>query len=477
MPSLKDVLESTLAETRFDLGRNEVTRQGTLMTYAGRPDEMVSAEELYHQATADSWGDEVSAQARSARAIAPDEAMSRLRACLDDVLGKYIDRETGRIGHAFPMGSANRSSSRGGGGGLNSRSCESPMAEFAQVLLRGCAIIGTEALAEMLTGWAAGEPVRYRTSAVLNGLYLEGGAELLPGIRLEPLPKSTDGAFGTMPIRSESSIGQYLGRTVLSVDTIAAPAFYRPKPDGPTSQVVAKFVSDVALDDICQALALESDGDVRIAFEWNDYGELSLYLSPGRSESRSRGRGGLDGRQAGFSATTDFKTGIETVSIPEELICRLSPSRVGALIEAISGKKKNSQFRVALSRWCKSRESSGTISDQFIDLRVALEALYLKKFKGEQNVEMTFRLALFGAWHLGVGVEERRTIRRTLRDAYGIGSRAVHGQDLKFNEKNRGLLSEGQRLCRLGMLKVLEEGEPDDWEELILGDDGYITGS
>lgn len=474
MPSLKDVLKSTLAETRFDLGRNEVTRQGTLMTYAGRPDEIVSATELHRLARADSWENEGSARARRAKAIAPDEAMSRLRACLDDVLGKYIDREAGRIGHAFPMDSANRGSSRGGGGGVHSRSYESPMAEFAQVLLRGCAIIGTEAFAEMLTGWAEGDPVRYRTSAVLNGLYLEGGAELLPGIRLEPLPKSTDGAFGTTPIRSESSIGQYLGRTVLSVDTIAAPAFYRPKPDGPTSQVVAKFEPDVALDDICQALALESDGDVRIAFEWNDYGELSLYLSPGRSQSSSKGRGGLDGRQAGFSATTDFKTGIESISIPEEEICKLSPNRVGALIEAISG-KKNSQFRVALSRWCKSRESFGTISDQFIDLRVALEALYLKKFKGEQNVDMTFRLALFGAWHLGVGVEDRREIRRTLRDAYGVGSRAVHGQNLEFNEKNRSLLSEGQRLCRLGMLKVLEEGEPDDWEDLILGDDGNKT--
>ena len=89
---------------------------------------------------------------------------------------------------------------------------------------------------------------------------------------------------------------------------------------------------------------------------------------------------------------------------------------------------------------------------------------------------MTFRLALFGAWHLGSDMEDRRRIRRTLRDAYGVGSRAVHGQNLKFNEKNRRLLSDGQRLCRLGMLKVLEDGEPDDWEELILGDDGIKTG-
>ncbi|MYA67860.1 MAG: hypothetical protein F4Y22_11495 [Gammaproteobacteria bacterium] len=474
MPSLKDVLESTLADTKFDLGKSEITRHGTLMTYEGRPDEIVTATELHDLATADSWQDERSAQARGAKAIASDEAMSQLRACLDELLHEFIDPDTGRIGHAFPMDSANRGSTRSEHGGVSSMSFDSPMTEFTYVLLRGCAIIGTEAFAEMLTGWIEGESVRYRTSAVLNGLYLEGSAELLPGIRLEPLPKSSDGAFGTTPIRSGSSIGEYLGRTVLSVDSIATPAFYRPKLDGPTSQVKAKFVPNVALDDICEALALESDGDIRIAFEWNDYGEQSLYLSPGRTESSSRGRGGLDGRQAGHSKSIDFKTGVESISIPDEQICKLSSSRLGALIGAIS-RKKSSQFRIALSRWCKSRESSGTISDQFIDLRVALEAFYLKKFKGEQNVDMTFRLALFGAWHLGDGVEERRTIRRTLRDVYGVGSRAVHGQNLESNEKNQDLLSEGQRLCRLGMLKVLKEGEPNDWEELILGDEDKKT--
>ena len=475
MPSLKEILESTLAETRFDLGKREVTRDGLRTTWTGRPDEIVSATEVFRLATADNWTNEMSAQARSARVIVPDGAISRLHACLDDVLGEYIDPETGRIGHAFPMGSAHHGGTSTEGGGVSSQSYESPKAEFAPLLLRGCAIIGTEVFAEMLTGWAEGDPVRYRTSAVLNGLYLKGGAELLPGIRLKPLPKSTAGAFGTTPIRSGSSIAEYLGRTVLSVDSIAAPAFYRPKPDGPISQVVARFVPDVVLDDICHALALESDSDVRIAFEWNDYGELSLYLSPGNSASRSRGRGGLDGRKVGYSINMDFETGVESVSIPEDQISKISADRVGALIEAISG-NKNSQFRVALSRWCKSRDSFGSISDQFIDLRVALEALYLKKFKGEQNVDMTFRLALFGAWHLGIGMKDRRKIRRTLRDAYGVGSRAVHGQSLEFNEENRRLLSEGQRLCRLGMLKVLEEMEPDDWEELILGDVGDDTG-
>ena len=59
-------------------------------------------------------------------------------------------------------------------------------------------------------------------------------------------------------------------------------------------------------------------------------------------------------------------------------------------------------------------------------LRLALELLYLKDFANEHSQEMRFRLSLFGAWHLGVSLDERRRIRRTLRDAYDMASKAVH---------------------------------------------------
>lgn len=469
MTSLKNVLESTLAEARFDLGESEATNHGPSMVYRGNREKVVSADELHRLVTADRWEDELAAQARNAVVIASDEAMSPLYACLNTLLGEHIDPESNCIGHAFPMSSANRSSTSYEVGGVAPQSYSSPMEKFAKLLIRGCAVIGTESLAEFLTAWAKGSPVRYRTSAMLNGLYLNSGSEPLPGIRLDPFPTSTDILPGTAPIPPGRTAKELLGRTVLSVDSIATPAFFRPKRDSLRLEVEAGFTTDVALDDICHALALESDGNVWTAFEWNDYGELSHCLSPGNSSIRNTSREGLDALPLGHSVSGAFGTGIHSVSIPENHISKLSADRVGALIQSISG-KESSLFRVALSRWCKSKKSFASISDQFIDLRVALESLYLKKFKGEQSGEMTFRLALFGAWHLGEGMEERKQIRRTLLDTYNIGSRAVHGQELKFNDKNLRLLSEGQRLCRLGILKVLEEGEPDDWEDLILGD-------
>ena len=199
------------------------------------------------------------------------------------------------------------------------------------------------------------------------------------------------------------------------------------------------------------------------------YEEASLYLSPGSRSSRSRGpRGGIDPRGAGFTVRTDFARGVTTLSIEEENISNPTEGRVGDIILAIE-EGKHEKIDIAVSRWCKSKESFRTLADQFIDLRIALECLYLKDFLGEHSQEMRFRLAVFGAWHLGRNFEERREIRRTLRKAYDVASAAVHSGDLEFSEENRRLLSESQERCRQGILKLLNEGAPGDWGELILG--------
>ena len=109
--------------------------------------------------------------------------------------------------------------------------------------------------------------------------------------------------------------------------------------------------------------------------------------------------------------------------------------------------------------------------DSLIDLRIALESLYLQDFLNEQSQEMRFRLALFGAWHLGVDFEERKKIRKRIRDAYDTASGAVHGGELENTPEIQELLLDAQDLCRRGILKVLREGYPSQerWGDLILG--------
>ena len=109
------------------------------------------------------------------------------------------------------------------------------------------------------------------------------------------------------------------------------------------------------------------------------------------------------------------------------------------------------------------------LEDRYIDLRVALEAIYLQDFMNERSQEMRFRLALFGAWHLGEDFQERRSIRKALRAAYDMASTAVHEGELPNSVEPT--LSTAQDLCRRGILKLLREGPPDNWGDLVLGAD------
>ena len=125
----------------------------------------------------------------------------------------------------------------------------------------------------------------------------------------------------------------------------------------------------------------------------------------------------------------------------------------------------NPRVDTAISRWIESKQSTN-LSDQFIDLRIALEALYLQGDFGE----LKFRLSTYGAWHLGSDQFERRNIYSTLQKAYDLASKAVHAGLIKNTPDNKNVLSNAQDICRDGILKTIKEGQQPSWTNLILGD-------
>ncbi len=153
-----------------------------------------------------------------------------------------------------------------------------------------------------------------------------------------------------------------------------------------------------------------------------------------------------------------------TIVPADEPVQRLDPDRFRHLLTALGGAHR--KLRIALDRWRRSKRATLPV-DAYIELRIALEALYLKDFADENSGELRFRLALMGAWHLTEDPEERRSIRKTLRDAYDTASGAVHTGEIK--DEHRVKLSDVQDLCRRGILKLLREGPPQDWGDLVLG--------
>ena len=163
----------------------------------------------------------------------------------------------------FPMESSRQDYETFEANGVTSQSYISAVDDFAKVLIRGAAILGIARLVELLRHWIEERAVHYRTSAVLNGLYVNERLAPLPDIRIEPLPRSTDGAFGSLQVFRGSSIEDYLGRTVLNIDSIARPAFFRPDDEGNGSVVQSEFVSGVRTDTVCQALGVGIRGQYR----------------------------------------------------------------------------------------------------------------------------------------------------------------------------------------------------------------------
>ena len=100
MEMLKPLLAAILDEASFDLEYKETGHSGG----SRRPSvERISAAELRELATRQ--GQQV--LDRSVRVRASDQAMSGLVDALREVLGRFIDPEIDRIGHAFPVGAAN----------------------------------------------------------------------------------------------------------------------------------------------------------------------------------------------------------------------------------------------------------------------------------------------------------------------------------------------------------------------------------
>ena len=173
----------------------------------------------------------------------------------------------------------------------------------------------------------------------------------------------------------------------------------------------------------------------------------------------------MTGTSFGQSLDRDPATGITTLTSEDYAITTLTGVIIRRALKALQAPNSKG-IRNSVSRWTKSKDNRQGLEDQFIDLRIALEHLYLG---WGSNAELGFRLALSGAWHLGNNLEDRRNIYKTLRKAYNQGSAAVHPHDLVLSRENYELFSDAQAICRRGIFKMLQEGPPQDREDLLLG--------
>ena len=329
-----------------------------------------------------------------------------------------------------------------------------PMSEedLARGVVRTSAVLGVEPTVKLLTDWEQGVPITFKSHIVLDGVSVEQPLETPDGIRVVALPTSGNRLSAELPpfLPYDIGIGGLAGEAKMTVTNTGRSAVFRER-EPTTEQYDIGVVSGPlifsghSIDLLCRSLALAVNGSVwwRAAWSewavWRAFGQPVLHVMY-HPAARSRHRTTLN-QETLLYALTLFERQIGNEGVPPRL-------------------------SLAIDRWVLSK-GGRSLDDQFIDLRIVLEALYLSD---DERGEFTFRVALYGAWHLGVDFQDRERIFRRLRDLYGRASRAVHGNTKDSTDKDRELLADVQDLCRRSIIKMLDHGQPN-FRNLALGAD------
>ena len=456
MQTLNELLTTIVEKAEFEIRRTEVTDDGKNIPVWRRRATAPELREFY-------FGRQEQVVRSSVSVIAPETLISELVDALRQFLNDFVDPETDRIGHAFPTGVNNSGRSATRADGLVDKECTSPLPDFARALVQAAAIMGIERATQLLTGWKRGEPIRLHLSTVLNNLFLDAPVSPRDDIRVVPLPLTTT-ELPRVPLIGRSSAEDYLGLTLLELELSASPVLFRPQAEGGNGTVRSCSVDGINLDVICEALSLQANCHVSKSVIWSDYPDAAGFCLS-IPDTWSQGDDRL--RPAPIKCgELSLETGVATITLADDVLLQcLDEKELRDTLEALM--RADRKLRIATERWRRSKRSYARLEDAYIDLRVALESLYLKDFANEHSQEMRFRLALFGAWHLAENFEGRRSIRKTLRDAYDMASKAVHVGEVP-RAAERGLW-DAQDLCRRGILKLLHEGPPPDWGDLVLG--------
>lgn len=420
-----------------------------------------------------------SQDARRARTVVPDDLLSEVAEFVRTELADFVDPSTDRIGHAFPIGGegVNESGARESDGTV-SFEATSQVSTFTASLAEGAALLGGEQTSKLLEGWLQGKPIHFQVKSILNvpGLIPEPLSPM-KGLRIESLPLSTDRLPDNLPRFKDQTPAKYLGRLLLSVDHSASPPLFRPSRERTVRSKRETEVPEVEVDAVCQAFALATDSFAEVSFSWLDFGIFDAL--------RFRGGGGggvwstarANYRRVSWpnvSVSTNLLSGVTTLEFDDPSEIAVDSDQLKDALEYLSTRsKKRRPLAVAISRWLSSKDASRRLEDRFIDLRTALEAVYLS---GGSRDELRFRAALNCAWYLGANLEERKVLRATVLGAYDLASSAVHNGDFSFDShtdwiSKAQVLTNAQDAVRRGVLKMIENGKPkdEDWIGIVLG--------
>lgn len=371
----------------------------------------------------------------------PERKLTALVAEISPELEGYMVPETGAVcnGLYYLMGS------------LASPPLPS-VADYAKTLVVAAARNGAERVANLVTGWTEGVPVRVRLCALLKGVRTDGPLSPVDGLHLETLPSNANDFPRSLYVQiDEHDIRheQYSHRAMLSLEHDSGPALFSPYSERdslfpPRPRIRNRKLSSLSVVGLCRSMSLEVNSCVDWFMQWWDYGDVDAFFL-----------------NAGFSrGHNDTRNPSPKLISEEQLVNCLE---LHGLLE------KYTALDRGIARWQRSKWPLG-IEEQLVDLRIALESVLLSDDRGIVG-EKRQRLGIRGAWMLGDTFERRKEYFRTLRKAYDFASSVVHAGSPKEKDRERlaKVIVDAQDLCREAILRIVRAGAVPNWSDLIMG--------
>ena len=275
-----------------------------------------------------------------AKSRTPEQPLSDLMGSLEFMLAPFLQPKTKRLGNGlFSLL-----------GGLSSMACPT-VPEFARMLVKGAAQLGSAHVSELLLGWLQGDPLCHRRSYLLEGIRIDQPIEIEDGIHLYKLPHATELFPLQFPDLSlldpKFEAQQFFGAVYLSIECYMFPALFAPAEGEERSLGSGHRISHANASTIlpafsvsrfCKALSQRKNCNVSSSFDWTDHGELRAFAdiwgTSWRGDAERRFANGI------LFAKRDVRAAVESIY-----------PRTGKL---------DSQARIdlAMNRWIRARRTT-----------------------------------------------------------------------------------------------------------------------
>ena len=314
--------------------------------------------------------------------------------------------------------------------------------DLSRRLVHVAVALGPDAAVNAIESWLDGDPLTYQDVLTIRGVSLkEPNLNLAEDMRFEIVPQSRDGAV-VSHLPDEVAPDHIVGPALLVDRKVEGPVFFPiDAPAGrqryPTDEPLSTIKE---IDRLMDAMSLVCCHPVFQAHAWRRYDELLTLFGAHSSFSWRWSRASIMASAAHLTheRLEEIKTLLPKMDRRPDVIGR------------------------AMSRY-RNSFTEPDLDDRFIELRILLEWLYTRGVQGE----LSFRVALHGAWHL-----QRRDVFDLFRAAYDEASKAMHGGKSKRTIQERQELADRtQSACRDAILQFIDRPEDIDFQTKDVIDD------